>query len=282
MVANAAAREDAVCRDHVMNTYRFSNSVAALAVAVAVSCFGVSAEAAIILQGFEDTDSGGAWTYLANAGVSHTADTLTLTNAANNNNLAVANLGTQTGDIYIRFTLTMDAATLGKNDFFTFWFNDDPSYQHYVVPAIGLKGDNDTNNTSISDLIVRIAASTSLAPASVGNLSDDVGEFTVDIVGKLSKDGGSVYNLLEMWVNPSDVYNLGTPHASVTANSYGSDTVNSLGIRIANLGNNTLKVSNLIVATTAADLAPEPASLAIWGLGGLVGLIAARKRLKAA
>lgn len=281
MVANAAAREDAVCRDHVMNTYRFSNSVAALAVAVAVSCFGVSAEAAIILQGFEDTGSGGAWTYPANASVSHTADTLTLTNAANNNNLAVANLGTQTGDIYIRFTLTMDAATLGKNDFFTFWFNDAPTYQNDVVPAIGLKGDNDTNNPSISDLIVRIAASTRLAPASVGNLSDDIGGFTVDIVGRLSKNGGSVYNLFQMWVNP-DPGSLGAPDISVSSNAFGKSSVNSLGIRIANLGNNTLEVSNLIVATTAGDLAPEPASLAIWGLGGLVGLIAARKRLKAA
>jgi hypothetical protein len=108
---------------------------------------------------------------------------------------------------------------------------------------------------------------------------------SVQIVGHLYKDSSTTYNRFGLWVDPA--YGDTTPDVLASVNT-SLTSVDRLGFRTANLDSganaDSMLIDDLTVATQLADVAtPEPATLAIWGLGlGIAGLVKLRRNRLAA
>lgn len=251
--------------------------VASLVATLALCAGSATAQAALVPVGVDFSTT-------LPSGVTASGNDVTVTNVNNNNVATSALSSTLTDDFYVSFTLDASAiGTIGNNEFMTIWFNDDSTYDtSNDIPAIGLKGNQGTGSGP-NDLVVRLSG--------VGGTFaefdlDSATNQTVTILGKLSKTSGSTYNQFDLWAfaDPSSTVledlisqiEATTPHAVSTTGGLLSE-VSYIGIRTANL-NGTVSANNIQISAV-----PEPATLALWGLGGLAGLaIGYRKRKLAA
>ncbi len=103
---------------------------------------------------------------------------------------------------------------------------------------------------------------------------------TYFLIGRLSFDGTSTsdkYDLLEMWVNPTST-TLGTADA-VLDNNMGIDGgIDSLILRAANGPAGDYVMDELRVGTDVGSVIPEPASMTLLGIGGLLAIWSRRRR----
>ncbi len=103
-----------------------------------------------------------------------------------------------------------------------------------------------------------------------GNPTDESGiayvvGSTVRLVGKLTIIDGGDPDVLDLFVNQATE---GTPDASITSTTHAFEGFNN----IRNRNNGQVTIANLIIADdyASASVIPEPASLALLSLGGLM------------
>ncbi|PQO43885.1 PEP-CTERM sorting domain-containing protein [Blastopirellula marina] len=251
--------------------------VASLVAMLALCAVSATAQAGLVPVGVDLVSDGSAQ-------VTVTGGNNVSVSSYNSNNAATAALSTTlTDDFYVSFTLDVSAiGSLGNNEFMTIWFNDDSTYDSSnAIPAIGLKGNQGTG-AGTSDLMVRLSGvSGTFADF---DLSTDANGM-VTILGKLSKTG-STYGEFEMWVFSDEdaassiegwIALSGSADAYAQTTTGGSLTsISNIGIRTANL-NGTASMTNIQISAV-----PEPATLALWGLGGLAGLAIGYRKRKSA
>lgn len=187
----------------------------------------------------------------------------------NSDSAASRKLGSTVSDnIIIQFDFQFDAGTVSNNDFLGLWFGSSTG------PNIGLKANCGGVTGCTFDLFARTSGSDS-----GGTVQDIAVGTTYTLLGYLQKTGNSsVYNRIDLWVNPTadELMNLTGADAFDT----GASSVSSfdlLGFRTANLASgDALLVDNLSISRV-----PEPGSLALVGLA-LAGVAALRRRSTAA
>jgi hypothetical protein len=116
---------------------------------------------------------------------------------------------------------------------------------------------------SVTYTVWAMAGSTSVAATSTITTSD-----TLLVLGKSVKNGAGSATV-EIWLNPVDPINLGTANATATGN-LGSP--NYGGITLKNVAASTgavYAVDQIKLGDTMADVIPEPATLALLGLGAI-------------
>lgn len=104
------------------------------------------------------------------------------------------------------------------------------------------------------------------------------GATTYLLVGKLSSTGGTSYDQLEMWVNPSTV---GLGAADITINSSTGETVmNYYGLRSFQIPDSgDVIYDELRIGTTAGSVVPEPSTYAlVAGALSLFGVMLRRRK----
>jgi hypothetical protein len=200
-----------------------------------------------------------------------------ITFTTNAGNHAATSFSTaQTGDLYIAMTISLDAGTLGSNDFLALWLDNVATGDHTNRPNIGLKSNLGSPNQR--DWMVRGSGTNgSFAPdqALVGS--------TTTLWAHLYKVSNANYNRYDLWVNPTgswtDVLTT-APEAQSTLDS-GLGSFSRYGFRTANLsGQDRFTVQSLTISNTVpVSAVPEPGSIGLVLAGlGLLGAVARRRR----
>jgi hypothetical protein len=165
----------------------------------------------------------------------------------------------QTGPVY--FSLLFQAAAgLDSSDFVTFMLNNDTNYNN--TGALGLRNDSGSENGFFARL--RTTSDSNYKTNTQG-----VGGTTYFLVGKLYKSGAGNYDRIDFWLNPTS---LTEPAATVTGSKdIGTSSVSYLTCRVSGMEvGDQFQFDELRIGTTWGDVLPEPATLALVGLGMLL------------
>ncbi len=182
--------------------------------------------------------------------------------SGNNNSAATRTLDSAvSAAVRVEFDLSF-SGVLSNNDFAALWFGDSSG------PNIGLKA-NCGGNCS-NDLFVR-GSGTSGTFAPNLNISNGT---VYHLMGLLEKTGNSAsYNSFKLWVDPSETERVQLTGADATSTlNSGLKSFDKIGFRTATLASgDRVSIDNLNISVV-----PEPASLALTGLG--LALLAFTKR----
>jgi hypothetical protein len=261
-----------------------------LILSAVVSLLGLTSNASAAVVAYDnfdyyavdlDTQSGGSpgWTsaWTATSGVdSIVSNKVEL--VGDDDNAAFRSFTTQTGPkLFFSATVKFDGVLDGppNPDFFSIWLDNGLGLAPHASPNIGIRANAGGVNVPFFDYFLRIDPTFpkfSTTQAVPGN--------TVQLVGLLEKVG-TTYRKLSLWVNttPGSYASL-TPDVTHTFTS-GFTNINRIGFRTANLdGGDKVTVDEVFLGTLASDvnIIPEPATMAIWGSMGLLGLVAGFRR----
>ncbi len=259
-----------------------------LAPALLLSAAGVCNATIIASDDFEGGESGwsGSWNYNnpATAGESASAGAMVVN--GNSPGYASRDLSsTVTSDFFFAFTMDTSSLVDSPNQIVQFYFDSDPTVApgqnpYSFAPSIGLKVDK--GGVGVADFEVRFGYSPQVYSDAVQingvNAVDNVG-----IVGRLSKSNGTTYDTFDLWLT-SDLAGfpnfgtLGPPQATAVSNSSLLSSVSEVGVFSSMLASgDTVLLDNVVMSTV-----PEPMTMALWGIGGVAGLVYSARRRRAA
>lgn len=211
---------------------------------------------------------GGDWARVGTAGSANVAavggDNVLAFSGNDNGASAYRTLAASiSGSVLVDFTVRI-SGELQRNDFLGLWFDNGANGDHTNRPNVGLKGNRD-QASGTDDVFGRLGSGASQITYAAGH--DLLADTDYRVVALLSKNGGSTYNQLDLWLDPvgDNLFDFGSSF-SVSGDS-GLSSFDTIGFRTANLaGGPSIFVDNLSVREL-----PEPGSLALAGLA-LLGL----------
>lgn len=177
-----------------------------------------------------------------------------------------------TGTLYMSMLIRREAS-IGSDDFLNFQVSDGATGNTTAALGVGLR------NAGGAPFFARVGSSSS---GQTTNASATTAGTDYLIVAKFSKDGSANYNRTDLFINPVDASEPMTADATAISGVTGLSTLSLFSVRNFNPeAGDTLFFDELRFATTFEDAIvapaiPEPSTLAVVGLGGV--LIAGRRR----
>ncbi len=183
-----------------------------------------------------------------------------------------------TGAVWVDYLFQFDSGSIERNDFLGLWFGNKGG------PNIGLKANCDAGSGCTADLFVRTTGSGGRYTTNIA-----IGQ-TYHLVGLLQKTGSSTtYNKFDLWVDPTNAELLSLTGVDASATGASITSFSTVGFRTFNLDTSLtnanaidrLLVDNVRLSSTAPLQVPEPAGLALVGIGLLGASLATRRKTRA-
>ena len=183
-----------------------------------------------------------------------------------------------TGAVWVDYLFQFDNGVIQPNDFLGLWFGNKDG------PNMGLKANCGGATGCTADLFVRTAGSGGTYTTDIA-----VGQ-TYHLVGLLQKTGSSTtYNKFDLWVDPTNAELLSLTGVDASATGESIASFSTVGFRTFNLDTSLtnanaidrLLVDNVRLSSTAPLQVPEPAGLALVGVGLLGASLATRRKTRA-